>query len=371
METLTALERQIENKRSAVEASPQDVDALLAYAEACLRRDLRLEALQAFQRLLTLQDSPEGHLALARLFARQQHFAESYDELRRVFDLDPQDLGGHLLLSWLHRYEPVPEDLSAHLEFIPGREQAAAARARLEEERDQLASEVDQYRALTAGADPEPILLYHLEESRKRVERVIDELERVEWWERIAQEEPVLQGVPRAALVAPEPVEQVVEDEAEPAPAPAPASSGEAVEEVPEEGPAPAPGPSEERRAFYASVADRLGDALGRVGQTRGVTSSMIVALDPWLVHQVGEDGDPGEALPEIALGVQALLEYRDGFSYWVLECEGGIVVLQRLDAAHLLLVSGKSGANFGSLRYAMDKLRPELAEILSGAPAA
>lgn len=358
METLTVLERQIENLRRTLEASPDDAGNLRAYAEACLRRDQRLEALQAYQRLLKVEETPDAHLALARLFARQGHYAEAYAQLRRLFALDPQDLGGHAMIVWLQKHEPVPDDLSGHVDFVPGRDQAATARQRLEEERDQLASEVDQYRALTSGPDPEPILLYHLEESRKRVERVIEELERVEQWERVAGDAPVLHGTPRAPLVSPT------------AEGDSPAESG--AEEPAGQAPAPTAGaPSEERRAFYEGLAGRMSDVLGRVGQTRGVTASLVVSRDPWLVHQVGQDGDLQEALGEIAAGVQALVGFADALQYWVLECADGIVVIQRLDDLHLLVVVGKSGANFGALRYAIDKLRPELADLLSGAPAA
>lgn len=356
METLTALERQIENLRRAVEASPEDVAPLRAYAEACLRRDQRLEALQAYQRLLQLEETAECHLALARLFARQHHYAEAYTQLRRLFDLEPADLAGHALLVWLSRHEPVPEELAGHVDYVPGRDQAVAARERLEGERDQLASEVDQYRALAAGPDPEPILLYHLEEARRRVERVIEELERVEQWERVAGDAPVLHGTPRAPLVSPR------VDETPEVSAPTSAGAPEA---------APAAAPSEARTSFYASVSGRVGDVLGRIGQTRGVTASLVVSRDPWLVHQVGHEGSLDEALKEIAEGVHALVAFAEGLQYWVLECEDGIVVIQRLDDVHLLVVVGKSGANFGALRYAIDKLRPELSELLSGAPAA
>jgi len=52
---------------------------------------------------------------------------------------------------------------------------------------------------------------------------------------------------------------------------------------------------------------------------------------------------------------------------YWVLECAGGIVVLQMIDQDHALVVVGQAGANFGALRYTMDKMKPTLAKIMVG----
>lgn len=354
---MTSLERQIDKCRRAAEEHPEDLDTLMAYAQICLRRDLRLEALQVFQRVLEVEPRAEARLALARLFARQGHHSEAYGELRRLFEAEPSNVLGHALLLWLRDHEAVPADLEPELGFIPCKEALAETREGLESERDILAGEVDQYRALAAGPDPEPILLYHLEESRRRVERVIELLERVEGWEHLAEEAP---PVPTPELVAPQD-EEAPEEGVE-----------EAVVEPVEEALEPLPsGPSEDRLAFYAQVAGPVADSLGRIGQTRGVTGSLVMADDPWLVRQVGQDSDLSGALDPVAEGCRALVAFGEGLQYWVLECENGIVVVQRLDARHLLVVVGKTGANFGSLRYAIDKNRMELADLLAGTPAA
>ena len=371
MDTLTSLERQIDKSRRAAGDHPEDLDVLLAYARLCLKRDLRLEALQVFQRVLEVEPRPEARSSLAQLFARQSHFAESYEELRRLFELEPRDVQGHALLHWLQEREPVPEDLVAHLEFRPTLEEVSVQREALEAERDTLRAEVDQYRSLTNNPDPEPILLYHLEESRKRVERVSEVLERLEEWQKLAEavpepvEEPVYEWPPVEGEEVPA---EGLEPEAEEGPA-AEAEPVEAVEELPAEQ-APAR-PSEEREAFYATVSSRVAETLGRIGQTRGVVGSLVMALDPWPVCLVGEDQEVSGILGPVAEGVRSLLEFQENLQNWVLECEDGIVVVQRVDERHLLVVIGKAGANFGALRYAIDKNRSDLAEILSQTPAA
>lgn len=67
--------------------------------------------------------------------------------------------------------------------------------------------------------------------------------------------------------------------------------------------------------------------------------------------------------------GLSFLESYASEPRYWVLECDGGIVVLQMIDPRHVLVAVGQAGANFGALRYTMDKICPKFAELLSAAP--
>ncbi|CAN0068589.1 unnamed protein product, partial [Phaeothamnion confervicola] len=104
------------------------------------------------------------------------------------------------------------------------------------------------------------------------------------------------------------------------------------------------------------------------LAKTRGVTSIHVVARDGYLVDQSSRDAMPAERVSEFIVEGLAILE---GFAaepkYWVLECSGGIVVFQIIDARHVLLAVGQAGANFGALRYTMDKMRPQFGQFLGG----
>lgn len=187
MEVLTTLERQIEKNRHLVQDNPDDVNALMSYAIGCLRRDLRLEALQAFQKIQTIEPRPEASLALARIFCLQKHYAESYEELRRLFTVDPVNVQGHIVLHHLHGKESAPADLRQRLAFVPSREALDSCERALEFERDLLQREADEYESLLDSYnDPEPILVYYGEEAKKRVERVNEELHRCDDWSKLA-----------------------------------------------------------------------------------------------------------------------------------------------------------------------------------------
>ena len=67
--------------------------------------------------------------------------------------------------------------------------------------------------------------------------------------------------------------------------------------------------------------------------------------------------------------GFAFLVAYAKNPAYWVLECTGGIFVMQALDDRHVLIAVGQAGANFGALRYTMDKTKAKFATILDNVP--
>jgi len=347
METLTTMEQQLEQARMAAREAPEDLDALLVCAQMCLRRDLRLEALQHFQAVLGTQPRSEARFGLAQLFARQHHFLEAYDELRRLFELESLHVLGHALLVALSTREPVPADLQPRLSFVPSRKDLADQRRLLEAERNALASEVDQYRVLASAPDAEPILHYHLEESRKRVERVQELLECLEGWEKLALE---------------------VDPGGEPSPAESPAIC-EAAEAAQADLPLPVLASPEDLQGFYAGISLQADEILGRLGRTRGVLGSLLLAEDFGLVWKVGFEKELGNLLQDVLEGVKVLRTYQQDLKSWVLESEGGLFVVQQVDGRHLLLVAGKAGANLGTLRYSIEKNRTDLAQLVASRP--
>ena len=350
METLTTMEQQLEQARMAAREAPEDLEALLVCAQMCLKRDLRLEALQHFQAVLGTQPRVEARLGLAQLFARQHHFLEAYDELRRLFELEPLHVLGHALLLSLNPREPVPADLQPRLSFVPSRKDLSEQRRLLEAEREAMASEVDQYRVLASAPDSEPILQYHLEESRKRVERVQGLLDCLEGWEKLA-----LEVEPAEVTPAGEP--------------PVAGESAEIPEASPSDVPLPVAASPEALQGFYAGISLQVDEVLGRLGRTRGVLGSLLLAEDFGLVWKVGFQEELGTLLQDVLEGVGVLRAYRQDFKSWVLESEAGLFVVQQVDARHLLLVSGKAGANLGTLRYTIEKNRTDLAELVASRP--
>jgi hypothetical protein len=357
METLTTMEQQLEEARMAAREAPEDLEALLLCAQMCLKRDLRLEALQHFQTVLESQPRVEARFGLAQLFARQQHFLEAYDELRRLFELEPLHVLGHALLLALNSCESVPEDLQPRLNFVPSRKDLAEQRLLLEAEREVLAGEVDQYRNLASAPDAEPILQYHFEESRKRVERVQTLLERLEAWEKLALEvEP--------AKVEPAKVEPAKVEAAEIVHSP------ETAKVPPSEKPLSVADSSEALQGFYAGINLQVDEVLGQLGRTRGVLGSLLLAEDFGLVWKVGLAKEPATLLQDVLEGVGVLRAYRPDFKSWVLESGGGLFVVQQVDARHLLIVLAKAKTNLGTLRYTIEKNRSDLAELVASRPA-
>lgn len=125
-----------------------------------------------------------------------------------------------------------------------------------------------------------------------------------------------------------------------------------------------------ERQAFYESKAEELGKLTGTLARTRGVTSIFLVSRDGMTIDSVVKDNITEERVGELVKeSFEFLLAYANSPSYWVLECTGGIFVMQTLDPDHVLIAIGQAGANFGALRYTMDKTKTKFGAILKDVP--
>ena len=169
------------------------------------------------------------------------------------------------------------------------------------------------------------------------------------------QPEPVIQ-------VAPEVVPEPVTLDVPPEPAP--------VEELAPPSPAPSGASLAERQAYYESKAEELGKLTGTLARTRGVTSIFLVSRDGTTIDSVVKDDVTEERIGELVKeSFEFLAAYAKNPAYWVLECTGGIFVMQALDDRHVLIAVGQAGANFGALRYTMDKTKAKFATILDNVP--
>jgi predicted regulator of Ras-like GTPase activity (Roadblock/LC7/MglB family) len=147
---------------------------------------------------------------------------------------------------------------------------------------------------------------------------------------------------------------------------------------VPPEEPAPEKGKpslSAERKTFYEAIRESVTTVLAGLIKTKGVTAVMTVARDGFVVDSIiNETIDQEEVGKLVCTGMEIIEEWRqietgEAFLYWVLEFEQGLMVVRSVHAGHYLLALGKAGANFGAMRYSMEKGKEPLDDILSSAP--
>lgn len=187
MEGMTSLEREISRLHKAILESPSDIELKLKYGHACLMRDWRLEALRIYQEVLDQEDNAAARLALVKIFVMQGYYVEAYNELRKLFNLDPINLQGHIMLHIIKEHEPVPEDLARHCDFVPSLKYLNEQVAFLLKDRDLLDSQIAEYSALVFGvAEPEPVLQYFVMETRKCKERLVKFLAKCDEWSKSA-----------------------------------------------------------------------------------------------------------------------------------------------------------------------------------------
>lgn len=135
---------------------------------------------------------------------------------------------------------------------------------------------------------------------------------------------------------------------------------------------------SDERMSFYDEMEGSMSKVLKTLNRTRGVTSSLILDNTGYILClESSEKLNTQELALQVLDGVSPLMQWgntegnRDReLLYWVLEFKEGLMVLQPLTQDIYLVVLGKSGANFGAVRYSIEKNTARLVLSLQNAPA-
>ena len=151
--------------------------------------------------------------------------------------------------------------------------------------------------------------------------------------------------------------------------APIPEESKDIAPEPVESAPESAPESVDAGQYFaqlYQPLLPSLDGLIQTLAKTRSVSSVFLLNRDGYPICEQVKDPITRERLSEFILETVSFLEaFSDSPQYWVLECAGGIVVIQSVDSFHFLVTIGQTGANFGALRYTMDRVRPNFEQVL------
>ena len=446
----------------------------MAIAEFHLRRGRHLEALQAYQKVVSLkEDLPRdvdviAHLGLARIFMLQNMIIEAYKELLLVFELSPRDVEGRVLYTWLSHIKEPPSDTqeafgSYEKDEQPALEDLKVFRHQKELEKSILEQEISQFEQIMNAHDGEPIYEYHYEMAimrKKQIEEMLNYIDILESYIEQKTEEQRVQAtlvspeemagplMEEAPLPPPEEVEEIKEKPEQPEMEVEPiepqelespeqeileppaagdeslfeikevtegeevsfitdqealaeesiqieivdekthlqeledllgtedASITEEKPELPEEAPVEEkPAVSPERINYYESIKESITTVLATLIKTKGVTVVLTIAVDGVILDSILNEAIAFEEISEcVKTGIEVIRTYRQdeagkAFLYWVLEFEQGLLVMRSIDGYHFLMALAKAGANFGAMRYSMEKGKETLVEILGSAP--
>jgi predicted regulator of Ras-like GTPase activity (Roadblock/LC7/MglB family) len=132
---------------------------------------------------------------------------------------------------------------------------------------------------------------------------------------------------------------------------------------------------SAERLTFYGEIKESVTIVIAGLIKTKGVTVVMTVARDGHVIDSIINEAIGYDEIGDIVrAGVDSIARWRSNeqgkaFLYWVLEFEQGLLVIRAVNNEHYLLAVAKAGANFGAMRFGMEKGKEALDEILSMAP--
>lgn len=136
---------------------------------------------------------------------------------------------------------------------------------------------------------------------------------------------------------------------------------------------------SPERMAFLESINAEIEKCLKAINQTRGVTASLVTDhAGHILFHTGGADlAEPEELTTQVLSGLKPLVQWDPqtqratrSLLHWVLEFKKGLLMLQPLAPGIYLVVIGKARANFGAVKYSVEKNSSSLVESLTKMPA-
>lgn len=363
------LDTQIEKYTRILKDNPDDLSALMSYAEANLRRGKRLAALSAYQRVAHEKpETLEAHLALAKIYFIQNFHDAAFQELKHVFELDPLSVEGHIL------YREMAAKLETAHQWAEGREQFLSHQLRerdvrlyhrqLEIEQWQLGIELSEMEEQLA-VKPDTILEYHRNTAIKRREAIKNLMNILDGLAPTTMEEkPVLQSIQKT----PEDI-AVQESSAPPAAAPQETAGFAAQEEAVSVVTVPEP-----KKVLSMT---EISPILEPIKKTRGVlgifilsTSGEILFTEESLTSSSTLNKDITALIISIINTVYAVpppaeSSTKRNLVYWVAEYEQGLMVLAKITATYNLVILGDKGVNFGAIRLALDKGRKPLAHIL------
>lgn len=175
----TTLELKLDKLRLICEKAPDNSVGLLALAETAFRRGLRLEALEAYQKVLRHESVAEAHLCMAQMYLHHGLAQEAIAELRALFQVDPIYPEAHVFARQLQQNHALPDDMSAVLARGCGAEELALARVRLSIARMLVLNEGQQLAAIQDAQSGDPTYGFYVGETRKRLaycEQVLSQL---------------------------------------------------------------------------------------------------------------------------------------------------------------------------------------------------
>ncbi len=442
----TTIELKIEALNALLADNPDDLEALVAYAEYQMRYGSRLEALQAYQHAIAVDKrSFEAHIGLAVVYMNQGLYSDGFSELLSVLKLDFKNIDARVCYEYFAGKYPVKEDLAelyakikpykyslkeirtlrAYFDAIIELADFAVAdyEKQFKQSSDDLLCEYKRAVALKRRGEFGELRAYicdlednilavlraeeearraeeerlRLEEEARRAEeeRLRQEEERRRKEEEIRRKEEELRIAEEERLRLEEEMRRMeeetrrmeeerlrMEEEARRAEEERIRQEEEArraeEERIRQE--------EEARRAEeerlrqealrlllekYDSIRPEVCNILNLILKNRGVKSVILLERGGFEIASVASE--PVREYSDFASEVVSLIDSHYAgvdsvpLLYAVLEYKGGLIALRILDEKYMFAVIAGSGANFGALKYSMEKNCASILSLLNG----
>jgi tetratricopeptide (TPR) repeat protein len=381
-----SLDAQLEKLEEILKENPDDPSVLMHVGELSLRRGRKLMALLAFQKVASLKPEVlEVHLHLAKIYGFQKMYEEAYQELLQALKIDRKSVEARVLYDILSKESDPPPELAAKIQsyFSPvyTEDEITLYIQQLNIEKEGFVSDIRELSSLLESYPLDTILEYHKNMAERRlslVEELLEKAQQLKTAEPSSYSQatitpehevsvepeprevppPQEQEMPHPQEIAPleeKPLEEVVvqdqearEEPALPPPVEVPSMSREDLEKI-----------------FHA-LRENLESIMQSFKKTKGISAVLVFHLKGELIHVI-QDGtfNFAEAVRALSRYLETVFTFSEGFLYWVMEFDEGIIVLQSIAPKLFICAVGDSTTSFGALRFQMDKNRPFFLEAV------
>lgn len=369
------LENKLEALSSIKNEFPESSEAEMIFADYNFVLGNQLSALLAYQDIIAKNENvAAARLSLSIIYMQHELYNDAYAEILEVLKKDPRHKYAHLLYGFFQTLQPISEKLQksfsniASYDFsIPDWEvfvfhfdtildlcnqELSEANAYIEENPNDLVMQYKKELSLERLSYFQMIRNYvsshlsvlfeqqRLEEERIRLEAEEAERRRLEEEERIRLE---AEEAERRRLEAER--RRIEEEERK----------------------------KRELEEKYGGVARAIESDFNAFAKNKGVSAVILLSQDSYIVSSVLNTEMNLEKSAEFILKAMSLIKKYHTPSndvseliYWVLEFEKGQIAFSLIDPAHIFVTFTDSMANFGVLKYSIDKMKEIISKALN-----
>ncbi len=376
----STIERKLDELHVLKNDYNDDVYVGMAIAECSFLRGNRLEALQLYQDIISSDGKNiEARINIAVIYILQKLYKEGFEELFNIVKNEPFDIFSYFLYKYFSSRHPVPEDFPASFSEIKAHEfslkELQIILMRIENIIDFVNIEIADYDEISRKQKEQLVFRYIYELALRRKEHLQDAYDyalgmknaildqvRAEEEERLAvqrrrEEEEEARRVEEENKRLEQ--QRLIEEQER-------LKAEEELRRLEEEKRL-----ESELAEKYSKICSVIEPEIQAFVKNKGVIGSVLFNREGNNISSCfNEAADETKLISFANSAIEKISQHRLGNAeselvYWVLEFERGLIAIRLIGSGHVFLTLAGSGANFGVLRFSIEKIKDSIEQSL------